>query len=319
MRIVFFGTPEFSRAFLEDLVEDPRFTVVGVVAQPDEPVGRKRVLTSPPTVAFAKEQGIPFLQPTKLKTEEFQRALASYAADAFIVVAYGRIIPEHILAIPRLGAINVHPSLLPKLRGPSPMQTAIANLEKATGVSIMLLDKDMDHGPILAQLPLPLSEETTLETLVHDVVTQGSPLLRETILSYQAGTCIPQPQRHEEATFCHLLSKEDGVITSKDSAEILFARLRGYTPWPGVRTTVILDDGTSQEIKILEGRLGSEEMHHFTKELPIGGCVASTTQDALLIKMSSGIFAITTLQPSTKPSMHARAYLQGYRPVRLER
>ena len=219
MRIVFFGTPEFSVPFLKALDEDEDLIVSAVVCQPDKPIGRKKILTAPPTKQYALEHGIPVFQPVSLKDAGALHTTPLRDADLFVVVAYGKIIPQAILDIPTHGTINVHPSLLPKYRGPSPMQAAIANQDNETGVSIMLLDAKMDHGPILAQERIRLDRTETyldLQTKVHVV---GAPLLVQTIKDFTSGMIESIEQNHPTATFCSLLSREDGEIDWNEPAE----------------------------------------------------------------------------------------------------
>ncbi len=231
MKIAFFGTPEFAVPFLQALDQDEDLIVSTVVCQPDKPIGRKKMLTAPATKHYAVEHGIDVLQPASLKKEPID-----VDADLFVVVAYGKMIPKNVLDIPKHGTVNVHPSLLPKYRGPSPMQAAIANQDDKTGVSIMLLDAEMDHGPILVQETIQLNGTETypdLQATIHDI---GAPLLVQTIKNYVAGSIEPQAQDHDTTTFCKLLSREDGKIDWSETAEQIDAKRRAYMPWPGIWT-----------------------------------------------------------------------------------
>ncbi|PIZ53891.1 methionyl-tRNA formyltransferase, partial [Candidatus Uhrbacteria bacterium CG_4_10_14_0_2_um_filter_41_7] len=165
MNIVFFGTPDFARDFLKELYEDQDINICAVVAQSDKPVGRKQILTPPATKVFALQNNIPVLQPEKLKDQAVLEELKKFNADIFVIVAYGKIIPQNILDIPKLGNINVHPSKLPKYRGPSPLQAVIEAGDSETAISVMLIDDKMDHGPLLAQQTLKLDAQETPETL----------------------------------------------------------------------------------------------------------------------------------------------------------
>lgn len=310
MRIIYFGTPQFSASFLQALLADSFFDVVALVCQPDEPVGRKKILTPPATKMLFQNThpNRPIFQPTKLKDPAFAESLKSLNADAFVIVAYGRIIPQAVLDLPRLGNVNVHPSLLPLWRGPSPMQAALANGDAETGITIMLIDAEMDHGPILKQVSFLLPVNETLPSLTERVTTLGAPMLIEELKKLTNGLAAPQEQDHARATFCKLLSKEDGVITAQHSAEEVDRKIRAYTPWPGVRTTFALEDDSLQEVKIHEARVTQ-------KKIPVGMIVYE--EQTLLLGTPSTALEITSLQPATKSILPAKEYMRGYKAIRL--
>ena len=206
MKIVFFGTPDFAKDFLVALHADEEIFVSAVVAQPDKPVGRKQILSAPPTKVFAEENNIPILQPEKLKDLNLIDQLSKLDADVFVIVAYGKIIPQKILDLPKLGNINVHPSKLPKYRGPSPLQATIASGDKETAISVMMIDDKMDHGPLLCQQPITVNDDDDSESLRARVAELGAPLLVETLKKFVAGEINPEEQNHDEATFCKLLT-----------------------------------------------------------------------------------------------------------------
>lgn len=310
MRIIYFGTPQFSASFLQSLLADSFFDVVALVCQPDEPVGRKKILTPPATKTLfqSTHPERPVFQPTKLKDPAFAESLKSLNADAFVIVAYGRIIPQTVLDLPRLGNVNVHPSLLPLWRGPSPMQAAIANGDTETGITIMLIDAEMDHGPILKQVSFSLPANETLQSLTERVTTLGAPMLVEELKKLSQGLAVPQEQDHAQATFCKLLSKEDGAVTAESSAEEIDRKIRAYTPWPGVRATFTLQDGSLQEVKIHEARVTPERV-------PSG--TIRYQDSTLLLGTSSTALEIISLQPATKSTLSAKEYMRGYKAVRL--
>ena len=300
MKVVFFGTPDFANEFLASLHEDEDILVSAVVCQPDKPVGRKKVLTSPATKDYAKTNRIPVFQPESLKKDpEIVARLTQMEPDVFVIVAYGKILPESILNIPRLGNINVHPSLLPKYRGPSPIQAAIAAGDSETGISIMLIDEEMDHGPILAQQTLSLSPGETPESLREKVVERGAPLLVETVKGYAAGEIQPQEQNHEAATFCKLLKKEDGRIDWTRTAEEIDAQMRAYTPWPGTWTT-----WNDKMLKIHAATVSNGS--------PIEPGQVEITDDKLLIGTGSTPLEITNLQLEGKQRTTAETFIRGY-------
>jgi len=229
-KVAFFGTPEVAVYVLDELEKAGILPDI-VITAPDKPKGRKLVLTPPPAKVWAVERGIPVEQPRKLS--EITDKLKSGAYDLFIIAAYGKIIPKEILDIPKYGTLNVHPSLLPRLRGPSPIQTAILE-ENETGVTIMVVDEEMDHGPILAISNLK-SQISNLryKELEEELARMGGRLLAEAIPKWIAGKIKPKEQEHGKATYCEKITKEDGLITEKDSPETIFRKVRAFTPWPG--------------------------------------------------------------------------------------
>lgn len=242
LRVVFWGTSAFAVPALRALAALPDVGVVSVVAQPDKPQGRHAEATASPVAEAARELGLPLLQPDKVKTKEFENTLRGLSPDVSVVAAYGRIIPEAVLSIPRLGTVNIHPSLLPRWRGPSPIQSAIAAGDAETGVSIMALDAEMDHGPLLAQTRVPLSGRERYSELEARLADIGAELLSRTLPGYAAGTITPQPQDDARATFCALLTRDSGRIDWTKSAIAIERMERAYDPWPGVWT--VWTDGT---------------------------------------------------------------------------
>lgn len=231
IKFAFFGTPQFAVGVLDEL-EKAALLPSLVVTAPDKPRGRKLIVTPPEVKVWANARNIPVLQPEKLD-ETFSSQLSTF--NLFIVVAYGKIIPKHILEIPKLGALNVHPSLLPRLRGASPIQSAILGEEK-TGVSIMLLDEEMDHGPIVAQKEYACAKNTCWPPRASELETAlaklGGEILAETLPKYTAGEITPTPQEHPQATFTKKIKKEDGLLNFEDSAEENFRKIQAFNVWP---------------------------------------------------------------------------------------
>jgi len=234
MKLVFCGTPEFAVPSLQALV-GAGHEVALVLTQPDRPAGRKLEMQVPPVKQLALALGLPVLQPEKLKTNADLRArLEAIAPDAIVVVAYGRIIPEWMLALPRFGNINVHGSLLPKYRGAAPIQWAIANGEAETGVTTMLLNAGLDTGDMLLSHSIPVGPSTTAEDLYPQLSQVGAKLLVDTLIGLEQGTIQPQPQNDAEATLAPILTREDGRLTPiKRTAQQAYNRWRGFYPWPG--------------------------------------------------------------------------------------
>jgi len=304
--IVFWGTPDFAVSILEKLQE--KFSVLGVITNPDEPRDRNAVLTSPPTCRAANRLGIPVYQPEKI-IEENWSDLNIPAADFFVVAAYGKIIPKWTLNLPTKGAINVHPSLLPKWRGASPIQHAILNGDVETGATIILMDEKMDHGPILAQRSVKIPDTIAYPELSRILSEVSGELLVETIPKLVSGTILTKPQDDSHATFCRAFKREDGKIDWSRSASEIERAIRAFTPWPGTFTLWKRGDSRDIRLKILQG--------HITEELPgissnaLPGRVIVDTEH-LYVVASPGFLEITLLQPEGKTPMQASAFLKGY-------
>jgi len=230
------GTPEFALPSLERLIRDGH-EVAAVLTQPDKPAGRGNTLHAPAVKAIALEHGIPVHQPAKIRTnEEVQSIFEAISPEACVLVAYGKILPAWMLAVPRLGCVNVHASLLPKYRGAAPINWAIANGELETGVTIMQLDAGMDTGPMLAKHATAIGDEETAPELSIRLAQIGAELLSETLPRFERGEVPPLTQAHNEATYAPMLKREDGLIDWKISARQIANRVRAFQPWPGTYT-----------------------------------------------------------------------------------
>lgn len=239
MKLVFCGTPKFAVPTLEELIEAGH-DIPLVVSQPDRPVGRMQELAAPPVKQAALAAGIAVAQPEKIRNnDEFRALLEAIAPDAIVVVAYGRIIPSWMLALPRLGCINLHASLLPKYRGAAPIQWAIAMGENVTGNSTMLLEEGLDTGPIFLQQARAIGPEETALELFEELAAGGAPLVVETLARLDAGTLEPRAQDDTRATLAPLLTRDDGRMNfSEHTAVELRNRWRGFQPWPGAFTAL---------------------------------------------------------------------------------
>ena len=230
------GTPEFAVATLSRLVADGH-TVAAAFTQPDKPAGRGNKLLQPSVKVFALEHGITVFQPARIKTNpELRATFEAIAPDACIVAAYGKILPEWMLSIPRLGCINVHASLLPKYRGAAPINWAIANGERETGVTIMQMDIGLDTGPMLARRALKILEDETAVELSVRLAELGADLLSETLPRLELGEIPPIAQDNSEATYAPMLSRDDGIIDWSQTASQIANRIRAFQPWPGCHT-----------------------------------------------------------------------------------
>jgi len=236
LRIIFMGTAELSCASLEKLVGDKSLSFLAVVTQPDKPKGRDLRLAPSPVKSLAEKLNLPVLQPLKARDEQFISELRELKPDLLVVVAYGQILPQTILDLPRFGCLNVHTSLLPKYRGAAPIQWAIADGEPETGVTIMKMDAGLDTGPILSMRRTPILPADDAQTL-HDRLAQlGAELLVETIPDYVARKIQPQPQPATGSTYAAKIKKEDGKVDWHLPAVQIWNRLRAFTPWPGAFT-----------------------------------------------------------------------------------
>lgn len=234
IRVVFMGTPDFAAYFLQAMIQN-EYQIVSVFTQPDKPKGREQETVFSPVKTIAVSNKIPVEQPVKITDVEIKK-LHDLKPDLVIVAAYGRILPKAFLDIPGFGCINVHPSLLPKYRGASPIQNALLNGETETGVSIMLMDAGMDTGDILAQKSLPVDPNDTTATLEEKLAIEAVPLLMETIPLFIKRKIESRKQNMAEATLCELIEREDGRIFWNQSAEKIYDRYRAFTPWPGIFT-----------------------------------------------------------------------------------
>lgn len=237
LNLVFCGTPAFAVPTLEKLVQ-AGFPVLLVVTQPDRPKGRGMELAPSPVKQSALQLGLQVAQPDKIKNnQQFQQQLSSIKPDAIIVVGYGRIIPQWMIDLPRLGNLNLHASLLPRYRGAAPIQWAIARGESVTGVTTMRIDAGLDTGDILLQKEIPIAPQDTALTLAPRMAAVGAGIMVETLRELQAGTVHPQTQDHARATLAPILKKEDGQVNFQLTAQEILNRLRGFQPWPGAYTS----------------------------------------------------------------------------------
>ena len=224
------GTPEFGAIIFENLAKTP-FKPVLVVTSPDKPVGREQVLTPSPTKLVARKYNIPVSQPQRIR--DIADKLKELNPDLIIVAAFGKILPKEILDIPQHGSLNVHPSILPKYRGPSPIQSAILDGEEKTGVTIILMDEKMDHGPIIKQQVIRLKGDETFEDLSKKLAESGATLLMDIIPFWLKNMITPAPQDESEATYTKIFAKEDGEINWRKSAKQIEREIRAFCPWPG--------------------------------------------------------------------------------------
>lgn len=271
-KIIFFGTSEFAVPSLEALSRDSRFEIAAVVTQPDRPVGRHATVTPPPVKLAAQRLGIStILQPEKIS--ELQAASYQLQVDAFVVVSYGKILPQWLLDFPKHGAVNVHGSLLPRWRGASPIQAATAAGDEKTGVTIMKLDAEMDHGPILAQAEEKILATDTGGSLHDRLAILGAKTLPDILAGTLDGNIAPKEQDHALATSCKTLTREDGRLDFTKPAQEIERLVRAYDPWPGTWTEV-----EGKRMKILSVRVVSNEKLEIISLQPEGGSAMSASE-----------------------------------------
>lgn len=301
MRIVFMGTPAFAVPSLEALLRSEH-SVAGVVTRPDRPKGRGQALAAAPVKLVCEREGLPLLQPVKLKDPAFLEALLGWRPDLIAVAAFGRILPSAILQMPARGCINVHASLLPKYRGAGPIQWAIINGERETGITTMLMDEGMDTGAILLQERVPIQPDETAGALSARLAEVGGRLLVATIRRVKDGTVTPKPQDHSQATLAPLLTKEDGLIDWKLTAIDIANRVRGLSPWPGAYTFAREDRWVLLRASAVDRPAGAA----------VPGTIVHANKDALLVATGGGLLAITELQPASSRRMTVSQYLAGH-------
>jgi len=299
-RVVFFGTPEIAVPTLARLLEDAE--VRAVVAQPDRPRGRGQKVGAPPTKVLAALTGVPVLQPLKMKDPALWETLAGFGADVFIVIAYGRILPPGILAIPPRGCVNVHASLLPAYRGAAPIQWAILRGETKTGVCLMQMDEGLDTGPVLARRETPIGPDETAGELGIRLGAIGAALLGEKLDDIVAGRLVPEPQDGSAATLAPLLDKEHGRLRFDRPAQELHDLVRGTNPWPGAFTT-------------LAGKLLKVHRSRPAPGQPIAdpGTVVATGPDGIWVACADGALILTEVQLEGRHRMPAGDFVAGAR------
>lgn len=303
MRVLYLGSPGFAVYPLEALVQ-AGYEIVGVVTQPDRPAGRKRALTAPPVKQAAQQWGLPVMQPPTLRDPVVVAQLADLRPDVGVVAAYGEILRKAVLAIPPLGYLNIHPSLLPQHRGPLPVAGAILAGDTETGVTIMKLDPGMDSGPVLAQATVPLLPTARTGPLTEELFQLGAQLLLEVLPRYAAGQLTLRAQDHSQASVTRLLKKEDGLVDWTLPAMIIERLTRAYDPWPSAFTT-----WHGQQIKLVSVVV---QMHWSGEDLP-GTIVA--IPGGPLVATGSGAVELVEVQPAGKRVMTGRDWVSGQRDI----
>ena len=294
-QIIFWGTPEFAVPSLDTL---NKLSLVSlVITQPDRPAGRGKKLLASPVKEYASKNNIDILDPQELN-KDFAETLKKYLPATFIVVAYGKIIPQEILDLSELTAINIHPSMLPILRGPSPIQTALLQGFDSTGVSLMQLDKKMDHGPILSQIEVKIDSNEDYICLSERLSTIGADILNKNILDYLNSQATPLPQDDNQATFFKMIKKENGQIDWQKPAQEIHNQVRAYRQWPRAYTKL-----DNLDIKFLKTEVVAEILKPGEIKFDKNSLIVGTVEDSL---------KILELQPAGKKAMSSQDFIRGY-------
>ena len=296
-RLVFMGSPDFAVPALRALAE--HYPICGVVTQPDRPSGRGLTLSPPPVKLAAQQLGLPVIQPEKLRSPEAFQQLQDWNPDLIVVAAFGQILRQNVLDLPKFGCINIHASLLPRHRGAAPIQAAILAGDVQTGITIMKMDAGLDTGPMLCQRAIPIEAQDTGGSLFGRLSTLGGELLVETLPSYLAGELNPQPQPVAGATYFGMIKKEQGLLDFNLPAADLERKIRAFSPWPG--TTLLWN---AAPLKIHKAHVISGEVEA-GKRVVVDGLPALGTIDGLLV--------FDELQPAGKKPMPGKAFLAGAR------
>ncbi|PIR06394.1 MAG: methionyl-tRNA formyltransferase [Candidatus Komeilibacteria bacterium CG11_big_fil_rev_8_21_14_0_20_36_20] len=294
-KIIFWGTPDFALPGFQTLQQ--MGLVRAVVTQPDKPAGRNKKTLSSPIKIEAQKNNLPVLEP-EIFNNEFINDLKKYLPATFMIIAYGRIIPDKILKLSELLALNIHPSQLPLLRGPSPIQTALLKGFKITGISLMQLDSQMDHGPLLAQEKIEINPEDNFLTLSKKLTSISQDILAKNVIKYLSNQLTPLPQDHQQATFCKIIKKEDGRIDWLKPAQEINNQIRAFNPWPSA-----FFDLNGLNIKIFKAQITENNLK--PAEILID-------QDKLIIGTSQKSLEILELQPAGKKIMRAAEFIRGY-------
>jgi methionyl-tRNA formyltransferase len=315
MRAVFMGTPDFALPSLLALINGPD-EVVAAVTQPDRPKGRHGIPTPPPVKVLALHHNIPVYQPERVKDKGFLSVLKGLRPDVIVVVAYGQILSRDILEIPPKGCINIHASLLPKYRGSSPINWALINGEKATGVTSMIVAEGVDAGPVLLKREVPITDDDDAISLHDKLSVAGGDLLSETMEGIRKGSLIPVPQDESEATCFPMLKKSDGLIDWKARASEIRNSVRGLVPWPGAYTYLRQGaEGKGQRVmlKIYKADVVKDAECGVRSAESLPGTVVDESEKGIIVATGEDCLLIRELQMEGKRRMTAAEFIRGHR------
>ena len=297
MKIIFMGTPDFAAASLEALI-DSRHEIQAVVTQPDKPKGRKGELTPSPVKVIAKREGIKVYQPLKVRDEEFVKTLRAYNPDVMVVVAFGQIIPLSILKMPKFGCVNIHGSLLPKYRGAAPIQWAVLDGEKETGITTILMDEGIDTGDILLKKTIKIDTDETSGSLFDKLMALGAKTILETLDELEKGSLTPIKQGESPTAYAKMLTKAMGLIDFTKSAKELDCFVRGMDPWPSAYTLLSGKTLKLWKVRVVEG--GGK-----------AGSVIEIGKESFTVACGEGAIEVLEVQLEGKKRMSAGDFLKG--------
>lgn len=308
-RIIFFGTSNLAATILEGLLQkSSSFEVVAVVTQPDKPAGRKQQVQQSPVAVLAANKGLKILQPLSLRAIEVEKELRELAPDMFIVAAYGKIIPKNILDLAPGQALNVHGSLLPKYRGASPIQAALLNGDKSTGITIMLMDEFLDHGPILSQESLDIDPNDTYPDLELKMANLGQILLLKALAEYSSGALLSKHQDHSQATEVKVIDKAEGKVQWQRTVQEIYNKYRAYYSWPGIWTT-----WNGQILKIIKCAPFENsvlDVQTFSQDLKVGTVQAEGKN--VFVVCGSGLLVLKEVQLEGRKKTSIESFLAGH-------
>ena len=300
-RVVFMGTPHIADEVLKNLINNKEIEIVAVVCQPDKPVGRKRRLTPPDTKITALKHNIEVLQPEKIRrNKEFKSYLKKLEPDFLVVIAYGKILPNSILKIPKEIPINIHASLLPKYRGASPIQQTLLNRDELTGVTIIKMDRGMDTGDMLQKESIELTPEDDYSSLENKIIKISNKMMDSFFSKYKDNEIIYTPQ-DENATYCYFVEKKDGLLDFNLSTDTLMGKIKAYSVWP--KAYFMIDDKRF----IINNAVGIKEKHNFSSSKIV------LEKKKMFIYTKDGYLDIKMIQPQAKKSMNIPSFFNGYK------
>lgn len=302
IKVVYMGTPEIAIPALQAIGDNEYFDLLAVITQPDKKVGRKQTMTPPPVKEWGLKHNIPVLQPPKLKNNhEFETVIKGLKPDLFVVTAFGQILPSNILAIPKLGSINIHFSILPKYRGASPVEEAILNGDPQTGITIQKMTEKLDAGPIIHLEKMIIDKRDTSETLKTKLGALSGIIIVPILMDYANGILIPIPQSEASATECHKIEKKDGIIDPYTmTAETICRKIRAYDPWPGCYLQL-----KNKKMKIMTASTDSSLANLQSGDFSI------TKDKQLILGTLQGALVITKVQMEGKKPMQIQNFLAG--------
>jgi methionyl-tRNA formyltransferase len=303
MRVLFIGTGEIGLPVLRRLLESDEHELIGVVTQPDKPVGREQRIEAPPVKAAFADSQVPIFQPKRIKNEEAAAEIRALAPDVIVVMAYGQILPRSILEIPRIACLNLHASLLPKHRGAAPIQAAIVGGDRESGITVMYMDEGLDTGDMLLQKRIEIAPDETGGSL-HDRLAQIAPAaLKEALAQLQAGTAPRIPQDSSAATYAPKLEREHGLVDWSEPATLIERKIRAFNPWPGAFTVLRDEAGQDRKLKIFRARV-------------VDSCSADPANMVIPTKVAA--LRVEEVQLEGKRRMSAAEFLRGYNaPIRV--